>query len=283
MKGLAELTTTRDTESHIIESDTGYIYNKLIESVKDNLFSTQLLALRLGPGDIPGKSIDLELVDRHSHELKSVGEGSDVPFGAPTISEITVTPLKYGTYPLITEEMLEDGKFSMLDLGIKEAGYMMARKIEIEILKAIQTGADANSTAHNATCTGLTIAGICDAIEFLEADGHKPTDLVVQSSEAKDLRQIDSLHEADKSGGVSPQNYLIGTIYGMNVWQSENVNTSGDALVLDRSSAVMLAEKRPITVKNYDATTRDCRGAVATMRMAASYLRKEGCCTITVS
>jgi len=284
MKNLAELLVTTDTESHILESDTGYIYDRLIEAVQEDLFATQLLALRIGPSEIHGKSIDLELVDRNSLGIHAnVAQGAEIPFGTATISEITVTPSKYGVYPLITEEMLEDGKFSMMDLNVKETGYQMARTIEEQILLAVETGADANTVAHNGATTAFTIAGLCSCFEFLEADGYKPTDIIVQSSEAKDIRQIDSFHESDKSGGVSPQDYLIGTMYGAKVWQSENVATSGDALVLDRRHALALVEKRPITVKGYDATTRDCRGIVATMRMAASYLRKEACCTYTVT
>jgi len=285
IKGLTELFGITSDESHMLESDTGYIYNTMIKAVQDKLIGGNLLALRLGPNDIHGKSVDVQLQDRNAMvTLGPIAEGAEIPQAKQAFSELTYTPLKYGGFPLITEEMIEDNKFAVLDLNIKEAGYQMARIIDKEILKAIETGADAAS--HNSACTGLTLAGINTAMEYLELDGYNATDLIVAPGEAKDLRQLDVFNDASKTGsGDSAVNTkLIGSIYGgMKVWETLNINTPGDALILDRSEAICLAEKRPITIKNYDATTRDMRGAVATMRMAAGYLRKEACCTITVS
>jgi len=286
VKKLTELFSVRDDESHMIESETGYIYDKLIAAASEKMIGTELLALRLGPGDIPGSSTDVQLADKDTLGVHGpIAEGAEIPHAKMTFSELTYTPLKYGAFNLITEEMVEDNKFAVQDFHLKEIGYQIAQKYDTEILKAIETGADANSTDHNATCTGLTLAGITDAMEFIEADSYTPTDLIVQSSEVKDLRKLDVFVDASISGGPSAVNTnLIGSIYGnVKVWQSENVNTSGDALMLDRSAAVCLAEKRPITVKGYDPVLQDARGAVATCRMAAGYLRKEACCTITVS
>lgn len=286
VKTLTELFNVREDESHMIESDTGYIYNTLIEAVKDEMIGGNLLALRLGPDDIPGSSIDRQLQDKDSLAIAGpIAEGSEIPQAKVTFTERTLEPKKYGGFPLLTEEMVEDNKFAVMDLNIREVGYQLARKLDKLILKEIETGADANSPVHNATCTGLTLQGINDAFEKLEEDGYRPTDLVVAPSEAKDLRQLDAFADASKSGGTSTVNtYLVGKIYErVNVWTSLNINTSGDALVIDRKYALALAEKRPITVKNYDAVTRDMSGAVVTMRVAAGYLRKEACCTITVS
>jgi hypothetical protein len=81
---------------------------------------------------------------------------------------------------------------------------------------------------------------------------------------------------------TNPSKALIGVIYGMRVWQT-NMATANYAYIIDKDHALMLAEKRPITVEKYNDVTRDLSGVVLTARWVARYLRANACCVITTT
>mgnify|MGYP005831354953 CR=1 FL=1 len=218
-----------------------------------------------------------------------------VPFKKSTYSEQTLTPIDYAANFRITQKMVEDSAFGLFELDVQEASYQSAKLIDNKVIGQIQSGFDANSTDHEVQGGAtITVTNITDAMEFIEADSYIPTDLIVGSEVANDLRNLDSFSEANKSGGNSPQNSLIGTIYGMNVMQSNNIptysfpsagSTTGakQALMIDRNHALSLGEKRAFTVSEYDEPQAMSRGFVASMRFAALYLRAEASAGISTT
>jgi hypothetical protein len=81
---------------------------------------------------------------------------------------------------------------------------------------------------------------------------------------------------------------FVGQIYGMNVLKfSQTAAPSATyakyAYVTDKAHAFVIAEKRPVTVENYDLATHDMSGAVVTQRIAVKPLRTAAICKITTS
>lgn len=274
---LQELMATT-SEPEMIPSQ---IYANVIEAVKDRLIATNLLALRIGPEGIPGGSIDIVYQDANSMTVYTLGEGQEVPISVETVSKFTLTPKKYGLRPLITKEMIEDNKWDVVQRNLKEAGYAMARKLDSLLIAQIEAG---NSAASHTVSggTAITVANINTAIYNLEYDGYTATDFVVSSAIAQDIRNIDTFVEADKAGITNPSKGLIGTIFGMKVWQT-NMATANYSYVIDSDHALVMAEKRPITVEKYNDATRDLSGVVLTARWDMRYLMANACCTITTS
>jgi len=283
MKTLQQLFSSTDTYSDLLESDTGYIYDKLIEAVRDELIADKLLALRIGPESIKGDSIDVEIEDRNSAYVNLIAQGAEISAPGGSFTERTYKPKKYGAMPMITEELIEDGKFDLLDFQLRQVGYQMGRKLDTLVFQAIEDGAAANSTAHTVAAGGTAITddNIISAMGFVEEDGYKCTDFVVSPQAIADIRNIDKFVDADKARVTDPSQRFIGRIFGMNVWESPNSYTTKTSYIVDKKYAVALAEKRPITVKNYDAVNRDMRGVAITARWDADYLYKEACAQIT--
>ena len=123
----------------------------------------------------------------------------------------------------------------------------------------------------------MTLAEITTSMALLEADGYTPTDLVVGTTVASDIRNLASLNTANLSitSGDIANIRLIGNIFGMNVIVSRNLSNATDAFVLDRNHAFAIAEKRPVTMERFDDFMRDTHNMVATMRIASRYLRGE--------
>ncbi len=279
MRRLQELMTT-STEPEMIESE---IYGTVLDAVKEELIGTNLLALRIGADSIPGSSIDVDMQTKDNMDIMELGEGQEVPISLDAVSSFNLKPKKYGVRPLITKEMIEDNKFDIVQRNLAEAGYQMAKKLDSLLMAQIEAGSAANSTTHTVTGgSAAVISNITSSLNFLEADGHHGTDMIVSAEFASDLRNIDTFVEADKAGISNPGMGLIGTIFGMKVWQTNQV-TAKYAYIIDRRYALVLAEKRPITVANYDDVARDLTGVVITARWVARYLYKEACSVITTT
>lgn len=277
MKKLQELLATT-SEPEVIESE---IYSAVIDAVKANLVGTNLLALRLGPKDIPGSSIDVDLQTRNNMTVSLVGEGDEVPISNEAFTTFNLKPLKYGLRPFITKEMIEDAKFALLERALQESGYQMARQLDTLIMAQIEAGST-NASFNVTGGAAITVSNITTAMANLESNGYKATDFVLHPNVVGDIRNIDTFVEADKAGVVNPTVGLIGTIFGMKVWQSEQV-TSNYAYVLDKNNALVLAEKRPITVVKYSDDPRDIAGAVITARWGVRFLRNQANSVITTT
>lgn len=283
---LAEIMTT-DTEPEQLPST---LYATLVEAVKKTTIGTQLLARRFGPQSIKGSSIDVVTADRGSSAVHVIGEGQEVPIDLAETSTFNMKPVKYGLRPVVTKEMQEDGQWDMIQHNISEGGFRMGEELDALILDELDTAAalatddnGATRTAHDVSGgAGITVKNITDAMNYLEADNYKPTDIILDTAVANDVRNIDTFVEADKAGITNPSKSLIGRIFGMNVWVTSN-GTANYAYVIDRAHALCLAEKRPLTIERYNDETRDLAGVVLTARWKARYLRPDAIARITTS
>lgn len=256
------------------------LYGQLIDAVRNNLVWAPLAAISLGPNDIPGSSVDIDLESESNPgiDMVQVAEGAEFPTMALSLETINVKPVKYAVRLPITVEMLEDGKWNLLERAVNVAGYKAAKKIDSLIIDQIDSNAG-NTTSGGAS---ITVANILAARKNLKDNQYAPTDFVVGTEVESDLLQIDIFVQADKSGVTNPSRNLLGRIYGMNVWVSDN-QTSTSSYVIDRNEAFYTAMKRALTIKNFDEVWKDIRNAVASMRYKAGVLRSNAIAKITTS
>lgn len=272
------LSRTAGTEGQLLIERK--IYDTLISAAQKNMIGRGLASVYMGPSAIPGSSIDVNLVDPDSMTVFKVAEGAAIPIDVAGYTNTNFKPDKYAVRPLITKEMMEDGKWDLLAHNVQLAGVEMAEN-EDSLILTVLTGAT-NVVAGGAA---ITIANITRAMQYLEDADYKPTDLLVGPEVANDLRNIDTFVEADKLGSREAfENGLIGKIFGMDVRVfSANIGTTTNAYVLDRRHAFGIAEKRPLTVEEYDEVSRDLSGAVVTQRIKVKLLRDTAVCRITTS
>ena len=283
LQKIQELLTTRTgTEGSLLIVRT--IADTLFEDVEAMLVGRNWAAQIFGPADIPGSSIDINREDENSMEVELVAEGAEIPLGQPAYSSFNVKPKKYGIRPLITREMLEDGKFNLIQHSLKRAAAKLA---ENETSLIVSDGLDqaANTVAGGAA---ITIANITTAMQNLEDSSYKPSVLFVGPEVMNDLRNIDTFAEADKFGSREMQERgTVGRLYGLQVVMVSTDGLTGytgtSAYVVDPDHAFVLAEKRPVTVEQYDDVIHDMRGAVITQRIAVAALRTNAIAKITTT
>lgn len=265
---------TRDAESETILTD---IYRTIIDAVKTDLISTNLIARRFGPGDIPGSNINIIKQTKNQLAVSEVGEAQEIPISVDKVFSFATDIRKYGVRPLITREMQEDSLFNLIEANLREAGYQFARKIDALAFTRARAGAGNTVTGGAA----ITVANIVSAINNLESNDYKATDYVVGASVAQDLRNIDTFVEANKAGVSDPSNSLIGTIFGMKVWQTNQLPNATDSLVIDRRWAMYMAEKRPLTIERYNDVIRQLDGIVLSARLDVDIMPEANAGTTT--
>jgi len=262
------------------------LYGTLIQAVKRNLVFRPLAAFSIGKAGIPGSSVDIDYeTEEHTGiAMAEVAEGAEAPDMVLQLETYNVKPLKYMLRLPITEEMFEDGKFNLMERSMSIAGYKAAKKQDSLIIDQLDADTG-NSTSGGATAT---IANITRGMQYLEDSAYNPTDLVLGTEVVNDIRNISLFVQADQSGVTNPSQALIGRIFGMRVWVCNNFgrgNTAAkkDAFILDKNHAFMYAEKRPVTVKNFEQIWKDVRNAVVSMRFAAESHRTSAIFRLTTT
>lgn len=273
------LTTFTGTEGSLLIPRK--IYDLLIEEVFKALIPRDEAAFYYGPDQIPGSSIDVDLVSRNTMSVRRIGEGGEISMDNSEYTNVNIKPAKYGVAVRISSEMMEDSKWNLLEHQVRVAGRRLAENENSLVITALATGS--NTVSGGAQ---ITVANITRAMQFLENTDYYPTTFVVGMEVLNDLRNIDTFVEYQKRGNTDflDTGYL-GTVFGMKVIKTSTQAgmTATTAYVFDNRQAYAIAEKRPITVENFDLPTFDLRAAVVTQRIAVSALRSEAIAIITTS
>jgi len=261
------------------------IHDALIDEVDKNLIPRSEAAMYFGPGDIPGSSYDLDKVTPNKMNVRVVGEGAQFPIDQTQYSTQNLKPLKYGVSVRITKEMLEDCKWNLLDHNVRIAGKRMA---ENETSLIITNGLDAATN----TITGgaaITIANITRAMQYIDDEDYTPTTLFVGMEVLNDLRNIDTFVEANKVGNRDMlERGFLGNIFGLNVLKfstnaAPSTTYSKYAYVTDRMHAYVIAEKRPVSVENFELPVYEMSAANISQRIVVDDLRPKAICKITTT
>jgi len=259
------------------------IYNTLIDEVDKTLIPRTEAAMYFGPGDIPGSSIDVDLVTENKAIVRIVAEGAEIPIDQSEYTSFNLKPVKWGVSVRITREMIEDAKWNMLQHNLKIFGKRFAENEQKLILQ------DALDNATNTVAGGaaITIANITRAIQYLDDADYTATTLFVGMEVLNDLRNIDTFVEANKVGNTDMiRRGFLGTIYGLSVIKFStnacpSTTYSKYAYVTDRMHAYVIAEKRPVTIENFEMPAFDMSAATVTQRIKVRHLRASAITKIT--
>ena len=214
-------------------------------------------------------------------DVRVVAEGAEIPLDQTEYTSTNLKPVKYGVALRITKEMLEDGKWNLLQHNIGIAGKRFAENENNLVITALDSAGN--------TVTGgaaITIANITRAMQYLEDGDYTPTTFLVGNEVLNDLRNIDTFVEANRVGNTEMLSRgFLGTIYGMSVLRtSTNAGmTTTSAYVFDRDHAYMIAEKRPLTVENFELQAYDMSASALTQRITVASLRTSATAKITTT
>ena len=261
------------------------IYDTLIEEVDKNLIPRSEAAMYFGPSEIPGSSLDIDLATPDSMQLRLVGEGAESPIDNSAYTSFNIKPQKYGVAIRVTKEMLEDGKWNLLQHDIKLAGKRFA---ENETKLILQDALD-NATNSISGGAAISIANITRGMQYLDDSDYTGTTLFVGMEVLNDLRNIDTFVEHQKANNSDMLDKgFLGVIYGLNVVKfstkaAPSTTYSKYAYITDKMHAYVIAEKRPVTVANFEMPVYDMDAANITQRIKVRQLRANAIAKITTS
>lgn len=261
------------------------ILSTMIEEADKHLLDRSLSKFILSPTQFVGSSMNVNLVDPNTGDIREVGEGSEIPLDSQSYSAIEFRPVKFGMAIRITREMIEDSQFELLQSNIRMAGKRFAENETKLILEELEGAA--NTVTGGAS---ITIANLTTAMFNLEENDFTPTDLIIGNEVLQDLRNIDTFAEADKWGDTTSFNRtgFVGMVYGLRVHRfSTNAAPAAsftrNAYVIDRTEAYAIAISRDVSVENFTLPTFDTEGAVVTQRIQVRLLRSSAVSNITTT
>ncbi len=258
------------------------IYDVLIMAVQKALIPRSEAAIFIGPEGIPGSSVDIDLETADTMAVRETAEAAEFVLDAAEYTSINIKPKKYGVAIRISKELLEDGKWNMLERNVFRAGIEIAEN-ETSVIISDALDDAANTVAGGAA---VTVANITRGMQYIEESDFTCTTMLVGPEVVNDLRNIDTFVEFQKVGNTEMLSRgFLGNIYGMNVARvSKNAGiTTTTAYIFDNTQAYALVEKRAITVENFDLATFDMSGAVVSQRLGVDSLKTSAIAKITSS
>lgn len=257
------------------------IHDVLISEVDKNLIPRDLAAVYVGPDAIKGSSYDFDLQVPSTGSVRLTAEGAAYFMDNGEYTSVNVRPLKYGVVLRITRELMEDSKFPILANQMEIFGRRMAENENSLVITALDGAA--NTQAAGASVTPLDITS---AQTYLEEADFEFTDLIVGNEVMRDIRNVDTFSEVNKSGSDEVlRTGLKGVLYGARVHRvSTNAGmTTTSGYALDRRQAYAIAEKRTYTTEGFEVPTHDMSAAALSQRIAVVLLRSTAVCKITSS
>lgn len=210
-----------------------------------------------------------------------VAEGGAVDVDTQTYTSQNVDIKKIGTRPLITEELIQDGLFDVIEQELQYAGRRMENKLNRYVLDKILNGSNAISTStHNPAGDHAAVTDLAHLIGKIQKQDYMPDTFVAYPTTAAYLMQDSNVAYAAYMGSDAPLvSGKLPTLLGLTpyictatdtasspTWGDATAGTSVGGIVFSKNDLGKLVISRDLTVKDYDDPIHDIRGIVLTMR-----------------
>lgn len=190
----------------------------------------------------------------------TVTAGTDLTPVAPTETEVQiVVDTMKGKAVTLHDWTKAQSKYDLAEVYGRQIGKALAKAIDTDVLTKLQSGS--TNTAIDTT-TGATYANIVSAVTTLDSADVPMEDrfFVVNGKFMGDLRQLAEFTRYDAAGQVNPSvaqdpsKALVGHIYGIPVYMSNNVQTiagtpNKDQNILAQKDALALIVQKEVNIE----------------------------------
>lgn len=209
-----------------------------------------------------------------------VAEGAEIPISDQDYTAVTLTAKKYGVRPMITDEMVADALYPVIEMEIRKAGAKLENTLNQIALTNLIDNTSANE--HDASGSNLGIKAIATAIKLVKADGFIP-DRIVLHPDAEALIMADYI-PTGYVGAEAAQSGKLPNLLGLSPFitnvadassQTWEYNSDGDIgmVVFDSGNSTVIGERQPITIKRYEDIVRQIQGGTVSARWAVGTLQ----------
>jgi len=218
-----------------------------------------------------------------------IAEGGAIDIDTQTYEKQDITIDKYGTRPLITNELIEDSLFDIIELELKKAGARMENCLNRQILyQMVQGTYKFDTTTTNPAGTHIAISDIAQTVGKIKKLNYLPDTLILHPTAEAYLLQDSNLAYGSYAGGTEAlRSASVGSkIMGLTpyvctvtdaaspVWDDTTAASDVTGIVLSKADAGVLCMRRDLTVEKYDDPIHDLMGIAITMRFGTDVLRE---------
>jgi len=224
-----------------------------------------------------------------------VAEGAKIEIDTQEYTKQDITIDKYGVRPLITNELIEDALFDVVELELKKAGARMENAVNRQVLYQMVAGTNAISTnTLNPAGAHIAVSDIARAVALVKKQNYMPDTIVTHPTAEGYLLQDSNLAYASYAGspGALRQGDIGASIMGVKpytctatdqaspTWDDTTAGSDVTAIVFSKADLAALCMRRDLTIEQYDDPIHDLIGISLTMRFGTDVLREKAGCVI---
>ena len=226
---------------------------------------------------------------------EKVAEGAAITIDVQNYSKQDISIEKFGTRPLITNELIEDSLFDVVELELKKAGARMENTLNREVLNKILNGSNkiSTNTVDPGASAHIDVADVASAIAKVKKQNFIPDILVTHPTAEGYLLSDSNLAYVSYAGtnvpltegkvpkimGLTPYT-CTATDSSSPTWDDTTGGSDVTALVFSKNDLGVICMRRDITIEQYDDPIHDLVGISVTMRFGTDVLNEKAGCII---
>ena len=290
-----------------IPRELGTVYDGKIEPVRELLLSTAIESTTLIQTEmyatviegaepfkcmrqackvLPMKANTLTIpVGEAGSYAPEVAEGAEIPISDQDYTAVTLTAKKYGVRPMITDEMVADALYPVMEMEIRKAGAKLENTLNQLALTELIDNTANNEYDSNVGTNTITAAGtkaIVHALGNVKADGFL-CDTIVMSPSAETVVMAEYT-PTSYVGAEAVASGRLPNIMGLKAFTCSVADASSSTwdydsdgeigmVVFDSQNSTVIGERQGITVKRYEDIVRQLQGGTVSARWAVGTLQ----------
>jgi len=218
---------------------------------------------------------------------EDLAEGSKVPIDDQIYTKEDIVIKKTGTRPLITNELIEDGLFDVVELELKKAGARMENKLNRDCLLEILTDTTAGTSDVDPVTSAVSVTDLAKARADVAGNNYMPDTMITHPSAEGQLLQDSNLVYASWAGtsstltsgnlpkilGLTPHTCSVTTGSTGHYWDGTDSANHYNIIIFDKAAHTYLAMRRDLTTEEYEDPIHDIVGIACTMRYGVATIQ----------
>ncbi len=287
------------------------IPDKIYATLFENARNVDITPLVSNIVDTPGATLKVDCEIDGKYAPKFSGSGGEAAYETIDTAQGTITPRLFSINIGITNEMIEDSLFDMMEMHIRVAGKAMGEFSTKMCLFPVMDDHRATATtyriegAYNVVASG---GGYCYISDVMEAEGQNAIDgfttdtLILFPDGPSTLLKGEGAgqpYDTEKVMAWDLKQNPIGTIAGMDVvrcfhmttadvpvalqYYSGLYSTEWHNLAVNKTYGIQTVRKRWLKIENYSDPIEDLVGAVVSARQGHMVAYADAVCVISLT
>lgn len=274
--------------------------DKIYDIMFRKAYSSDLTAQAMRIVDTPGSTLKVDY-SQGTYRPKRFGSGGGMPDETMNTGQVTITPATWGINARITNELIEDSQWDVVQMHLEDAAKACAAESTAQAIATLVAASNGRGTL-NTLSTGVTAVWDFDDIlggwKNNADDGFLSDTIIAPPQVIKGLasdasvsaysndyhtRAVNDPPTAQGSFKGMAIHALIGELaYYADTGSYILYSGSKDrALVYNKEAAGLCVRKRWLKIENYSDPVKDLVGAAITFREGYSTVNKDAICLIT--